>query len=427
MAQPQFRLIRSLFETLREFEDSTFYDVSTWTLPAAFGLQNAALGSRAARGGVVGEAFTPPAPSAAAPASSSYGYVFGWDAYYAPRALQRVLESGLLASVATKPFTAMTAAGPMEMPRGSILVPLDRQEKSRDDIFTVMRRIAADDGIAVHSLVSGRSVTGTAGVDLGGPSFVPVKPPNALLVVGRDVNLYDAGEIWHLLDYRMDMPLTLRHRDRLGDIEWSKYTHIIFPAGEYEEYEPGFADRLRLWVREGGTLIGMRNAAPWVRANTLDWIDPESEEAQPAVAEDEEEDEPVTRLPYADKSTTEADKVVGGAIFSADLDNTHPLGFGYDRRAIFLHKNVEEPMEPTDNPWAAVITYDEKPVYSGFVSEENAQALGGSPALIAERAGKGTVVLFADNPNFRGYWYGTNKLFLNALFFSKAFEAPAEE
>ncbi|MDH3621224.1 MAG: peptidase, partial [Gammaproteobacteria bacterium] len=301
------------------------------------------------------------------------------------------------------------------------------QEKTREDIHAVMRSIAEDDGITVRSLVSGRSVTGTAGVDVGGPSFRPVKQSNALLVVGRGINLYDAGEVWHLLDYRMDMPLTLRDRDRLADIDWSKYTHIIFPAGEYEEYEPSFADRLRLWVAEGGTLIGMRSAAPWVRATTLDWVDPESDEALEAVLEEETDEAPVERLPYASKRSKEADEVVGGAIFAADLDNTHPLGFGYDRRAVLLHKNVKEPMEPTDNPWGAVITYNEKPAYSGFVSEENEKALAGTAALIAERAGRGTVILFADNPNFRGYWYGTNKLFLNALFFSKAFDAPAEE
>ena len=427
VAQPQYRLIRSLFETQREFEDSTFYDVSTWTMTAAFGLRNAALGSRDIRGDAIGPEYSPPAPSVAAPAASDYGYVFEWNAYYAPRALQRVLEAGLLASVATKPFTAMTDAGPAAMARGAILVPLDRQEKTREDIHAVMRSIAEDDGITVRSLVSGRSVTGTAGVDVGGPSFRPVKQSNALLVVGRGINLYDAGEVWHLLDYRMDMPLTLRDRDRLADIDWSKYTHIIFPAGEYEEYEPSFADRLRLWVAEGGTLIGMRSAAPWVRATTLDWVDPESDEALEAVLEEETDEAPVERLPYASKRSKEADEVVGGAIFAADLDNTHPLGFGYDRRAVLLHKNVKEPMEPTDNPWGAVITYNEKPAYSGFVSEENEKALAGTAALIAERAGRGTVILFADNPNFRGYWYGTNKLFLNALFFSKAFDAPAEE
>jgi hypothetical protein len=424
-AQPQHRLIRSLFETLLEFEDSTFYDVSTWTMPAAFGLQNAALGNRDIRNGVVAESFSPAAPTAAAPASSSYGYVFEWNGYYAPRALQRVFEAGLLASVATKPFTATTASGPIELTRGSILVPFDRQTKSRDDIRKTMQSIAADDGITVHSLVSGRSATGTAGVDLGGPSFRPLKQPNALLIVGRNINLYDAGEIWHLLDYRMNMPLTLRDRDRLPGINWNDYTHIVFPHGNYDDYAPEFADRLRLWVAEGGTLIGMRNAAPWVRATTLDWIDPESDEAPAAPAE--EAGEPAGRSSYADKDSEEAQNVVGGAIFSANLDNTHPLGFGYDRRNIFLHKNYKEPMAPTENPWATVIAYDEKPVFSGFVSTENEGALAGTAALIAERAGAGAIILFADNPNFRGYWYGTNKLFLNALFFSKSFDAPAEE
>ena len=427
-AQPQHRLIRSLFETIREFEDNTFYDVSTWTMPAAFGLKNAALGSREVRGGVVAELHVPPFPVAAAPDASSYGYVFEWGGYFAPRTLQRVLEAGLLASVATRPFTAATRSGPVELPRGSILVPFDRQEKSREDILEIMRVAASDDGVTVHSLVSGRSVTGTAGVDLGGPSFVPVKEPNALLLVGRNINLYDAGEIWHLLDHRMNIPLTLRDRDRLAGIRWDDYTHIIVTHGDYDDYEPEFANRLRLWVAEGGTLIGMRNAAPWVRATTLDWVDPESEEALAAMDEDEEEpDEPAARAPYAEKDRQEAEEVIGGAIFSADLDNTHPLGFGYGRRNIFLHKNFKEPMEPTDNPWATVIAYAEQPAYSGYVSAENETALAGTPALIAERSGAGTVILFADNPNFRGYWYGTNKLFLNALFFSKAFDAPAEE
>ena len=118
--------------------------------------------------------------------------------------------------------------------------------------------------------------------------------------------------------------------------------------------------------------------------------------------------------------------MIGGAIFNADLDVTHPLGFGFPRRGIWLHKNVEEPMTATDNAFATVIAYTDAPVYSGYVSDDNAEALAGTPALIAERSGKGSVILFADNPNFRGYWYGTNKLFLNAVFFSRAFDPPAE-
>jgi hypothetical protein len=298
-----------------------------------------------------------------------------------------------------------------------------------------MQTIAAEDGVAVHALTSGRSTTGSVDVNVGGPSVHPVEPVNALLVIGDDVNLYDAGEIWHLLDFRMNMPLTLRARDSLGGIDWDRYTHVIFPSGNYDGFEPEWAGRLRTWVAEGGTVIGMRDAAAWVRSSTIDWINPddlEAIEAAAAGAQEQQEQEDaeaadIERLAYRDKDDHEAQKVIGGAIFAADLDTSHPLGFGYADRSIFLHKNVEDPMEATDNPFGTVIAYTDDPVYSGFVSDENRDELAGTPALIAERSGKGSVILFADNPNFRGYWYGTNKLFLNALFFSRVFEAPAED
>ena len=434
VSQPQYRLIRSIFETLTEFEDSTFYDVSTWTLPPAFGLDYAALAGRAFRGNLVGSEYAPAMPVAEAPDESAYAYVFEWGPYHAPRALQRVLENDLLARVATKPINVATTSGNRSLPVGSIVVPLDRQERRPADIHALMRTIAAEDGVTVHALTSGRSTTGSVDVNVGGPAVRPLEAVDALVVFGEDVNLYDAGEIWHLADVRMNMPVTLRSRDGLGDIDWGRYTHIIFPSGDYEEFEPEWAGRMRTWVAEGGTVIGMRDAVSWVRANTIDWIDPEdleAVEAAKAEAKKKEEEEEAAageagRLAYDDKPDFEAKDVVGGAIFSADLDNSHPLGFGYSDRAIFLHKNVEDPMEATDNPFGTVIAYTDDPVYSGYVSDENRDKLAGTPALIAERSGEGSVILFADNPNFRGYWYGTNKLFLNALFFSKVFEAPEE-
>ncbi|MEO1201123.1 MAG: M14 family zinc carboxypeptidase [Pseudomonadota bacterium] len=427
-AQPQYTLIRSIFETVDEFEDATFYDVSTWTLPPAFGLDYAALQGRAFREALLGEASVPPMPVVPGPERSNYGYVFEWSGYYAPRALNRVLEAGLLARVATKPFAATTGGGETRFARGSIVVPFDRQSVERERIHALMQTIAERDGVTVHALTSGRSATGTAGVDVGGPSFRALKAPNVLLVVGRDTNLYDAGEIWHLMDYRMRMKVTLRDRSRLGGIDWSRYTHIIFPAGEYEEYAPEFADQLRQWVAAGGTLIGFRNATEWVRATTLDYVDPETMQGH-AVAEtdDDADDVEFERLNYADKDDREAIDVIGGAIFSADLDISHPLGFGYASRAIALHKNYREPVANTANPYATVIAYTDEPVYSGYVSDDNAEALAGTAALVAERSAEGSVILFADNPNFRGYWYGTNKLFLNALFFSTVFDAPDED
>ena len=436
--QTQHRLIRSIFETSTEFEDANFYDVSTWTMPPAFGLQYAALTGRDFRNNVIGEQYVPTMPVAPNTDESNYGYVFEWRPYFAPRALQRVLESKLLARVAMKSFTATTTKGPIEFERGSIVVPFDRQEKDRVAIRQLMDTIVAEDGIVVHALTSGKSATGTAGIDLGGPSFRSLELPEVLLVVGDDIDLYDAGEIWHLMDHRMHMPVSLRSRDSLDDIDWTRYTHIVFPSGDYDEYQPEYADRLRQWVVEGGTAIGMRDAVPWLRITTLDWVDPESDEAlaeaqllideeQPKVDDAEGDEKEPERFPYSDKEDREATDVIGGAIFAADLDISHPLGFGYTEREIFLHKNWKEPMLATENPYGTVIAYTSDPVYSGFVSDENREALAETPSLLAERSDDGSIILFADNTNFRGYWYGTNKLFLNALFFSKVFDAPAED
>src|SRR5690606_9910847 len=257
-------------------------------------------------------------------------------------------------------------------------------------------------------------------------------------VTGRDMNLYDAGEVWHLLDFRMRMQVTLREREALGGVDWKPYTHVIFGGGEYKEYLPEFLPRLRQWVAEGGTLVGLREGAHWVRTNVLDFIDPEEGVLGPEPGAPLETptghdpaltDEVVVpyRFPYSDKERRDALEEIGGAIFAGDLDNTHPLGFGYRDRNIALHKNVTDVLERPDNPFATVIAYATPPVLSGYTSEANRIMLEGTAALIAERRQQGSIILFADNPNFRGYWYGTNKLFLNALFFSKAFDPLPED
>ena len=135
----------------------------------------------------------------------------------------------------------------------------------------------------------------------------------------------------------------------------------------------------------------------------------------------------IERFSYTEKEMRDAIDVVGGAIFSGDRDIAHPLGYGYSRREISLLKNTKEPMERPLNPFATVIAYSTPPLKSGYASDKNKDALEGTAALIADRKGEGSVILFADDPNFRGIWYGTNKLFLNALFFSKAFDPASEE
>ncbi|MGH8223360.1 MAG: M14 family zinc carboxypeptidase [Woeseiaceae bacterium] len=435
LRQAQHRMIRGIFDTQTEFADTTFYDVSAWTLPLAYNLHYEPLSGRNFRDNLLGIASSLEMPVADPPEAASYAYAFEWSGYYAPRALGRILGEGLLANVATEPFAAQTARGAQHLGRGSIVVPFDRQERSPAEIGALMHVIAAEDGVTVHAITSGRSASGSAEVGPGGPSILPVTEPKVLLITGRDVDRYNSGSVWHLIDFRMRMPVTLRDRELLADLDWRPYTHVIFPGGEYEEYLPEYLGALRRWVEGGGTVIGMREASLWLKSQVLDYVEPLPGETPPAavtattasghdplLAPDAEPE----RHDYGQKTDRDATRLISGAIFHGDLDNTHPLGFGFDRREVALLKNMAEVLTHPPNPYATVIVYDRPPLLSGYASPENQEALAGSAALIADRRGEGSIILFADDPTFRGTWLGTDKLLMNSLFFSKAFQ-PYEE
>ena len=130
------------------------------------------------------------------------------------------------------------------------------------------------------------------------------------------------------------------------------------------------------------------------------------------------------RYSYSEKEARDPINVIGGAIFSGDLDITHPIGFGYTHENIAIHKNTTSLLPRSKNPYATVIAYNDAPIISGYASETNQQKLKNTPALIADRRGKGSIILFADDPNFRATWYGTNKLFLNAIFLGNNIVVP---
>ena len=65
------------------------------------------------------------------------------------------------------------------------------------------------------------------------------------------------------------------------------------------------------------------------------------------------------------------------------------------------------------------IQYTKNPLLSGYISKENLKELKSSVPFKVQSFGRGKVLVFTDNTNFRGFWYGTNKLLMNAVFFGK--------
>ena len=412
--QPQYRMVKALFEMITEFEDETFYDVSAWTLPLAFDFDFSPLSARELRGNLLGELISAEFPAVPAPTTASYAYLFDWSNYYAPRALYRLIDAGVLPKVATQPITISSNGETVSLPAGAILVPLGWQggDLSDNEIHALMGMIAEENGIEVYPVNSGR--TPQTGMDLGSRNFASIPLPKVLLLVGEGVASYDAGEVWHHLDARMDIPVHMVDKRDLDGLDLHKYTHLVLVGGNHGDLE-SVKDNIDDWVLNGGTLVGIRQGARWAHDNIL---------YQSASGSSSDHNSEIERFDYSEKNEIEAQDIIGGAIFAGDLDITHPIGFGIDNRNIASQRNTLIAFDPPENPWATLIEIPENALLSGFASSENQEALAGKAMAIAERRGRGSVILFADNPNFRAYFFGTNKLFTNSLFFSLAFNRP---
>ncbi|MCY1553804.1 hypothetical protein D9M68_903240 [compost metagenome] len=108
-----------------------------------------------------------------------------------------------------------------------------------------------------------------------------------------------------------------------------------------------------------------------------------------------------------------------GTIFEAKIDISHPLCYGYKQLYLPVFKVNNTVFEDTQNAFNTPVMFTETPLMAGYVHPKNLERIRKSPVVVAQRVGGGQVISFTDNPNFRAFWYGTNKLFLNAIFFGK--------
>ena len=306
-----------------------------------------------------------------------------------------MLENNIRVKVAMQPF----ALGKQNFDYGSLMIPAHNQEKSPDEIHNLMEALNKEHRI--HGLSTGA----TQGMNLGSSDFRTLEPKKIALLVGPGINPYDAGEIWHLLDTRYDITLTKLDVSELGRKNLSRYTTIIMPATWGRGPDSGATEALKNWVEQGGHLIGFRSAAYWIDNNELlDLTLMKSEKTGQQASFEQQE-----RYRGA--------QVIGGAIFQAKTDRSHPVNFGYKKSELPLFRNTTIFLEPDANASNNPILYQIDPLLSGYISKENLKTLSGSSAFKTGRKHRGRVSYFTDNTNFRAFWYGTNKLMMNVIFF----------
>jgi hypothetical protein len=403
--QRQARLLKVLMERVTEFGDSIFYDVSTWTLPLALGVETAPLTDLP--GGLIGEEITalPEQQGFLRGGTATYAYLMEWTSKLAPRALHRLQAAQINTRVLTKPVTLNLAGQETTFSRPTIIIPVVQPRVPAERVHGLIEQVVNEDNARIHALASGLTKEGP---DLGGPSSRPLELPLVAVFSGQDTRSSQVGETWFLLNERLGIPVSLIDVEDIARTSLAKYNVITLAGGTYTNIDEATIEKLKGWVKGGGLLIAFRRGARWLI---------EKELVAEKIREVEEQN---LEVPFEEVRDARRSEAIQGSIFSARLDNTHPIGYGF-RSTISFFRDHDIFIEPSLEAGANVAIYTDDPLRSGYIPEDKLEVLKGTAAIVARKVGSGAVVLFADNPNFRAFWHGSSGLFVNAVFFGRAF------
>ena len=401
--QRQFGLAQAMLEVRTEFEDNTFYDVSAWNMAMAYNLPHAKL-SR------MPDTSTPDIThQGMAPATDAAAWVISWQQLEAPALLQKLLDAKATVRVATQPFSMGIGAESISFTEGSLVILSGIQDEDKSgDILKILQQ-AAGSGINVHSF---NTQLTRSGPGLGTSHYKVLPEFKPLLIVGKGTRTYDAGEAWFQLDQNLGVAPTMTSLSRLKSIDLSDYSHLLMVEGRYSDIGKKEEQRITSWIDNGGVLVAIQGAASW--AESLCFTATNCEDSEPTEVVDTE---PVKDIAYGDFDDQRAQRTIGGAIVKALADPTHPIAWGYDRE-LSMFRRGSTLLKASDNAFSTPVRYAKDPLLSGYIGEQRlAEMDDGQAAIIAERHGKGAVIRFANNPVFRGFWRGTERLWVNALYF----------
>ena len=397
MNQPKRTLINAMFYTQTEFKDSLFYDVSAWTFPLAFNVNYSYTDnlSKSSVSKLFGEEVTETKkPLGNVDSKSNYAYLFEPHEYYAQAAVYHLIKEGLRVKTATRKFSI----NGKEFDFGTYLIPVQNQSMNSEDIYNKLLEISNKYNINFESQATGI----TSGIDLGSDYFIIVNEPKIGLIVGDGVRSYDAGEIWHLLDTRYNIPITKLDVDDLRYMDLSKYSHVILPDYNGSKLR---SEQIKNYINGGGNLIAYRNSVKWVsnNLNELEFLT---------------NDLKASGVSFSDREKFYGAQQTGGAIFESNIDRSHPVNYGIESNTLPLFRNSNVYMSKSEQSFNNPISYSSNPLMSGYISEENISLLKNSVPFKVIRSGKGKILLMTDNTNFRAFWFGSNRILLNMLFHS---------
>ena len=352
--------------------------------------------------------------------------------------------------------------------RGSITV-IKMDNPQYKDLLTVVRKAAQDLGISIVSIESGFGAEDLP--DWGGRHFKLLNKPQIAILSHEGFNSYDVGTSWWSLDHHLGIRHSQLNSSLISYGDLRRYNTIIFPSGtpDINNYSK---EILINWVKQGGTLIANNRSTRLLASdnefgdvkllqqtfedaksynidlmreiysldNNLNKNDVNSNRVNFEINYPwESSDKTYSKDQLEMRDKWQSLLMPSGSMVSARSDQQHWLTFGTEDLIPILYANnpilmtggnseapirIGELIQNDDVEESRMINWSQVPKgydlnvrMSGLVWPEASQRIANSAYLTREKIGKGQIILFSGEPNFRGSARGTNRLWLNAVIY----------
>lgn len=396
--QPRAALARVLLEPRSTITDTVTYDITAWSIPYAWGVEAFATTEKLP----VAQQATSTQPNRI-DLLSAMGYVIPWNSFSSAKLLGTLLKMGVKVRVSEQSFKVNGKS----FEKGSLIILNTSNQKFSHQLAQIIQQAAQAVGF-LSPIMPVTTGFVDEGYDFGSSSVRSLSSPKVAMLTGEGVSALAAGTIWHYFEQELKYPLTLLDVSSTSRIRWSDYNVIIMPDGNYKFLNDKQAqESLRNWMTQGGRLIALEDAAAQI--TKLDWgfvmkkID-EKAEANPYAK--------LKRYEKAERDALTAS--IPGAVYKVDLDNSHPLAFGF-RDHFFALKRDATLFDFLQDGWNVGILKKDSYV-SGFVGHTTKSQMNDGLILGARQIGSGQLIMMNIDPIFRSFWEDGKLLLANAVF-----------
>ncbi len=392
--QPKGKMVKALFEPETKLSDSVTYDITAWSLPYAYGLK-----------GFASETEIPfkengqlqPTNFSNTVNKEAYAYISKYYEVSDAQLLGDLLEEGFKVRFSNAEFTLEGN----KYAKGSLIVMRGENKKIQNFDETIVK-IANNLNKKTTAVNSGMV---DSGFDLGSGNMALIRNKKVAVLSGEGISALNFGEIWHFFETELKYPLHVLNTKNFNRLNLSQYDVLILPE-DYSADKESLA-LISSYVSNKGTLIAIGNSV----SNFADKEGYSLKKKKPKDSLSVKQN----IVPYNQWEREALKNTITGSIFKSNVDNTHPLAFGYSNSYYSLKLSDDAYNLLPEGVNVAYFPENTKN-YSGFAGSDALKNIPNSLLFGVEYKGKGKIIYMVDNPLFRSFWQNGKLFFANAVF-----------